>query len=162
MLTVHALQVPSGDEDWRIYTQQRMRSMCVQKSLRRALAQAAPPGHMRGHANGYVFACYATCSGPDMNGVLCRQRSNPLLCTHTLSLASQNDTSPSKRPIPSSFCKPPGTCTHHGADLASQSKGGESTGVNTTVQVADVNLHAGVVLGGDQLVAPRAVLTKRM
>lgn len=44
-----------------------------------------------------------------------------------------------------------------GADLACQRKGGESVVVLALlVQVANVHLNAGMVLGCDQLVCPRA------
>lgn len=52
--------------------------------------------------------------------------------------------------------------THNGADLAGQGKGGELAIVSAVlVQVADVNLDAGVVLSCDQLVGPRAASTRR-
>lgn len=47
--------------------------------------------------------------------------------------------------------------THHAANLASQGKGGELAIVHALlVEVADVQLHAGMVLGRDKLVGPRA------
>lgn len=46
---------------------------------------------------------------------------------------------------------------HLAAQLAAQGKGGEGAVVHAAlVQVADVQLHRAVVLGGDQLVGPRA------
>jgi hypothetical protein len=47
--------------------------------------------------------------------------------------------------------------SHLSANLACQSKGGELVAVHTLlVQVANVHLDAGMVLGCDQLVCPRA------
>ena len=49
------------------------------------------------------------------------------------------------------------SCTYKGADLAGQSKGGVLAVVDTLfVEVANVELDTGVVLGGDELVAPSA------
>ena len=50
--------------------------------------------------------------------------------------------------------------THHSAHAAGQREGGERAGVHTIgVQVANVDLHARMVLGRDQLVGPRAAHT---
>ncbi len=47
--------------------------------------------------------------------------------------------------------------SHHSANVASNSEGAELVAVHAVgVQVPDVNLHAGMVLGRDELVRPRA------
>lgn len=57
------------------------------------------------------------------------------------------------------LCFVPRAFSHLGADLAAQRKGGEGAGVDAVlVEVAHVDLHARVVLGGDQLVGPRAAV----
>ena len=60
-------------------------------------------------------------------------------------------------PIHSPLQTQTGGSTHLDAQLAAEGKGGEGVGVDTRlIQVADVELHAAVVLGGDQLVGPGA------
>ena len=54
------------------------------------------------------------------------------------------------------------SAAYHDADFARQGQRGECPVVDALlVQVPDVDLHAGVVLGGDELVGPGAVVGHR-
>ena len=65
--------------------------------------------------------------------------------------------SPSKLLQSHQTIKPASAPTHLDAQLAAQGKGGEGVGVDASlIQVAHIELHAAVVLGGDQLVGPGA------